>query len=63
MQRFPSYFEGARPRRLELLTHGLEIRCSIRLSYGRNCGDNCRSAAGKIQRDAPEGYKVKALKR
>jgi hypothetical protein len=26
-----------RPRRLELLTRGLEIRCSVQLSYGRSC--------------------------
>jgi hypothetical protein len=29
---------GARPEGLEPSTYGLEIRCSIRLSYGRTTG-------------------------
>jgi hypothetical protein len=30
-----AFSEGARPEGLEPSTYGLEIRCSIRLSYGR----------------------------
>ena len=32
---FPSVKRGTRPEGLEPSTYGLEIRCSIRLSYGR----------------------------
>src|SRR4029077_2575767 len=32
---FPSYSKATRPEGLEPSTYGLEIRCSIRLSYGR----------------------------
>jgi hypothetical protein len=34
---FSLVFEAARPEGLEPSTYGLEIRCSIRLSYGRIC--------------------------
>jgi hypothetical protein len=36
LPRSSNAFEAPRPEGLEPSTYGLEIRCSIRLSYGRN---------------------------
>jgi hypothetical protein len=56
--RFP---EGARPEGLEPSTYGLEIRCSVQLSYGRKCKEseeqnwpNRRTVNLLLQEQVPE---------
>src|SRR6266581_2020655 len=46
---FPRAKRGTRPEGLEPSTYGLEIRCSIRLSYGRRISKDIYRVSSRIK--------------